>query len=123
MTDFAEVVDMFLEEADQAVKVLMAGLPADEVEGQLHFLKGSALNLGLADLAAICQDGERKAAAGYGALVDVGRVIRRLSTVPARCCCGGWPPKPQPDLDQEFGQRLIRGDVADTPDPRHPSDR
>jgi HPt (histidine-containing phosphotransfer) domain-containing protein len=88
---FAEVADMFLEEADQAVKALIAGLPADEVEGQLHFLKGSALNLGLADLAAICQDGERKAAAGYGALVDVGRVsavyhssrallLRRLAT-------------------------------------------
>jgi histidine phosphotransfer protein HptB len=71
---FAEVADMFLEEADEAVRVLVAGLGPDEVEGQLHFLKGSALNLGLADLAAICQDGERKAAAGYGALVDVHRV-------------------------------------------------
>jgi HPt (histidine-containing phosphotransfer) domain-containing protein len=38
------------------------------VEGQLHFLKGSALNLGLSDLAAICQEGERKAAAGQGAV-------------------------------------------------------
>lgn len=72
---FAEVADMFLDEADQAVKALVAGLAVDEVEGQLHFLKGSALNLGLVDLAAICQDGERKAAAGYGALVDVGRVV------------------------------------------------
>ncbi|MBA3911719.1 MAG: histidine kinase [Rhodobacter sp.] len=71
---FAEVADMFLEEAEQAVQTLVAGLPADEVEGQLHFLKGSALNLGLADLAAICQDGERKAAAGYGAMVDTARV-------------------------------------------------
>ena len=71
---FAEVADMFLDEADQAVRTLVAGLAADEVEGKLHFLKGSALNLGLADLAAICQDGERKAAAGYGALVDVRRV-------------------------------------------------
>jgi histidine phosphotransfer protein HptB len=71
---FAEVADMFLEEADQAVQTLLAGLPAEEVEGQLHFLKGSALNLGMADLAAICQDGERKAAAGHGALVDMQRV-------------------------------------------------
>ncbi len=71
---FAEVADMFLEEADQAVQTLTSGLAADEVEGQLHFLKGSALNLGLVDLAAICQDGERKAAAGYGALVDTAQV-------------------------------------------------
>jgi HPt (histidine-containing phosphotransfer) domain-containing protein len=73
---FAEVADMFLEEADQAVRKLSGGLPGDEVEAQLHFLKGSALNLGLADLALICQDGERKAAAGYGALVDLGQVAR-----------------------------------------------
>lgn len=72
---FAEVADMFLEEAEQAVQALVAGLPADEVEGQLHFLKGSALNLGLTDLAAICQDGERKAAAGQAAVVDIGRVV------------------------------------------------
>jgi HPt (histidine-containing phosphotransfer) domain-containing protein len=73
---FAEVADMFLEEADQVVQRLGAGVAAEEVGAQLHFLKGSALNLGLADLALICQDGERKAAAGYGALVDLAQVAR-----------------------------------------------
>ncbi len=68
---FAEVADMFLDEAEGAVKALLRGIPAEEVEGQLHFLKGSALNLGLSELAAICQDGERRAAVGEGALVDV----------------------------------------------------
>jgi HPt (histidine-containing phosphotransfer) domain-containing protein len=71
---FVEVADMFLDEADGAVRALVAGLPAEEVEGQLHFLKGSALNLGLSDLAAICQEGERKAAAGQGAAVDTAQV-------------------------------------------------
>jgi histidine phosphotransfer protein HptB len=71
---FAEVTDMFLDEAEGAVKALLRGIPVDEVEGQLHFLKGSALNLGLSELAAICQDGERQAAAGDGALVDVSLV-------------------------------------------------
>ncbi len=71
---FVEVADMFLDEAEGAVQALVAGLPAEEVEGQLHFLKGSALNLGLSDLAAICQEGERKAAAGQGAAVDCGQV-------------------------------------------------
>lgn len=74
--DFSEVVDMFREEADQAVQALAAGPPVDEIEGLLHFLKGSALNLGLSDLASICQDGERKAAAGYGSLVDLAQVVR-----------------------------------------------
>jgi HPt (histidine-containing phosphotransfer) domain-containing protein len=67
---------MFLDEADQAARALAADPAPDEVEAQLHFLKGSALNLGLSDLAAICQDGERKAAAGYGALVDLAQVTR-----------------------------------------------
>lgn len=61
---FVEVADMFLDEAEGAVRALLSGLPPAEVEGQLHFLKGSALNLGLSDLAAICQEGERKAAGG-----------------------------------------------------------
>lgn len=62
--DFAEVVALFLEEADEVV----AGLPdctgAKPLESAFHFLKGSALNLGFADLAQLCQDGERQAAAG-----------------------------------------------------------
>jgi HPt (histidine-containing phosphotransfer) domain-containing protein len=70
---FVEVADMFLDEAEEAVSALLAGLPNDKVEGQLHFLKGSALNLGLTDLAAICSDGERRAAAGHGG-VDAAKV-------------------------------------------------
>ena len=69
---FVEVADMFLDEAEGAVQALVSGLPLVEVEGQLHFLKGSALNLGLSDLAAICQEGERRAAAGQA--VDTGQV-------------------------------------------------
>jgi HPt (histidine-containing phosphotransfer) domain-containing protein len=71
---FIEVADMFLDEAEGAVQALTGGLPPEEVEGQLHFLKGSALNLGLSELAAICQEGERKAAAGHGAEVDTAKV-------------------------------------------------
>ncbi len=72
--DFAEVAGMFLEEADQTIGAMGHGLAADEVGDQLHFLKGSALNLGLSDLAAVCQDGERRAAAGEGAQVDLSRI-------------------------------------------------
>jgi histidine phosphotransfer protein HptB len=71
---FAEVAEMFLEEADETVLTLTSGPAPDEVEGLLHFLKGSALNLGLSDLAALCQEGERKAAAGQGAAVDTAAV-------------------------------------------------
>jgi HPt (histidine-containing phosphotransfer) domain-containing protein len=34
------------------------------MESDLHFLKGSALNLGFSDLASLCQTEERRAAQG-----------------------------------------------------------
>lgn len=59
---FDEVVDVFLEEAEEVVARLGAGpAPAQE---DLHFLKGSALNLGFVEVAQLCQDGERLLAAG-----------------------------------------------------------
>jgi len=71
---FAEVADMFLEEAEGAVQALTGALRADEVEAQLHFLKGSALNLGLTDLAGVCQVGEGHAASGLKDAVDIARI-------------------------------------------------
>ena len=71
--DFAEVIVLFLEEADEVIARLRLG-DRSRLAHDLHFLKGSALNLGLSELAAICQEGERKAAAGEGASIDVGQV-------------------------------------------------
>ncbi len=62
--DFSEVVALFIEEADEVVCRLAAATTAKGLESDLHFLKGSALNLGFTDLAQICQINERKAAAG-----------------------------------------------------------
>lgn len=62
--DFAEVVALFLEEADEVIARLSAAKTAKAMESDLHFLKGSALNLGFIDLANICQQGERRAAGG-----------------------------------------------------------
>lgn len=62
--DFAEVVALFLEEADEVVARLPFCDDAKQQESALHFLKGSALNLGFDRLAQLCQDGERRAAAG-----------------------------------------------------------
>jgi HPt (histidine-containing phosphotransfer) domain-containing protein len=71
---FAEVAEMFLEEAEATVQTLVSGPADEEVEGQLHFLKGSALNLGFSDLAAICQSGEQRAAVGRASEVDTAAV-------------------------------------------------
>ena len=62
--DFAEVVEMFMEEADEAIARLTPSLTAKALEADLHYLKGAALNLGFIALSALCQEGERRAAAG-----------------------------------------------------------
>lgn len=61
---FDEVAELFLEEADEVVAKLDGTLSAGALEGALHFLKGSALNLGFTTLAALCQSGEKRAAGG-----------------------------------------------------------
>ena len=71
--DFLEVAAMFLDEADEAVARLAIPRGAKALEEDLHFLKGAALNLGFSRLAALCQDGERRAAGGDMS-VDVGAV-------------------------------------------------
>jgi HPt (histidine-containing phosphotransfer) domain-containing protein len=47
----------------------------DQLEQDLHFLKGSALSLGFADFSALCQDGERKSALGQADTVDLSAIL------------------------------------------------
>ncbi|MEF3045979.1 Hpt domain-containing protein [Pseudotabrizicola sp. L79] len=60
--DFDEIITMFLEETDAIVARLSASLPTSRLESDLHFLKGSALNIGFASFARLCQIGEKQAA-------------------------------------------------------------
>jgi len=73
--DFPEVVELFLEEVDEVIARLKTAANADTVEADLHFLKGSALNLGFSAFGEACSRGERMAADGRGADVDVGGVV------------------------------------------------
>ncbi|MEL7344786.1 MAG: Hpt domain-containing protein, partial [Pseudomonadota bacterium] len=61
--DFAEVVEIFLEEVDGTLDRLKSegGSPGRD---DFHFLKGSAMNLGFEAMGVLCQDGEMRAAAG-----------------------------------------------------------
>lgn len=71
--DFDEVVELFLDEVDDTISHL--GTPGRSVEHDLHFLKGSALNLGFDDFSDLCRAGEETAAQGAGDTVDLGAVI------------------------------------------------
>lgn len=66
---FDELVEVFLDEMDGAVARLDPSAPPERIAGDLHFLKGSALNLGFAAFAGLCAAGELQA--GGGAWVDL----------------------------------------------------
>jgi len=63
---FGEVVALFLEETDGEVARLRGGSPGRGAAASLHFLRGAALNLGLAELARLCDEGERRLRTGGG---------------------------------------------------------
>lgn len=74
--DFDEVVELFLEEVDEAIVALRDLTDLSELEPQCHFFKGSALNIGFRDFANLCQAGEAAAAAGQGADVDIAAIVQ-----------------------------------------------
>ena len=52
--DFAEVAELFLEEVAEGLGDLTPDGTSEEVQAQLHALKGSALNLGFSEFAGLC---------------------------------------------------------------------
>ena len=74
--DFDEVVELFLEEVEEAIAALRDLTDLSELEPQCHFLKGSALSIGFRDFANLCQAGEAAAAAGHGADVDIAAIVQ-----------------------------------------------
>ncbi|QGY00126.1 Hpt domain-containing protein [Roseovarius faecimaris] len=73
--DFAEVVEIFLEEVEEVIAVIPGGVADDTIEAHLQFLKGSALNLGFQAFSGLCQSGETAAAAGDYAAIDLNAVV------------------------------------------------
>jgi HPt (histidine-containing phosphotransfer) domain-containing protein len=74
--DFLEVVELFLEEVDEVVLKLEASPEQSRLEEDLHFLKGSALNLGFRALSAICDRGEKNAADQQYDQIDIKEVLQ-----------------------------------------------
>lgn len=62
--DFAEVVELFLSEVDADIAALDISATPQSLCDQLHGLKGSALNLGFATFADLCQQFEQVAGRG-----------------------------------------------------------
>lgn len=73
--DFEDVVRLFLDEVDEVIARLESRPDPNRYEDDLHFLKGSAMNLGFAAFGAVCEQGERLSASGRAAAVEIGAVI------------------------------------------------
>lgn len=58
--DFGEIVEVFLQEVEEELASL-PGKAVSELAASMHFLKGSALNLGFEGFAEKCLQGERAA--------------------------------------------------------------
>lgn len=67
--DFSEIVDLFLAEVEEVVERFSTSPDPGRLLDDLHFLKGSAVNLGFSEFARLCRSGERLAAEGRGAEV------------------------------------------------------
>ena len=53
--DFADVVGLFFEEIDCSLREVFELTEPDEIRDLLHFIRGSALNLGFFELARPCE--------------------------------------------------------------------
>ncbi|MEM5476567.1 Hpt domain-containing protein [Pacificibacter sp. AS14] len=73
--DFGEVVELFLEEVDEVIERLEATDDRTKLEEDLHFLKGSSMNLGFATFSSLCQFGETASAAGASDTVDLNKIL------------------------------------------------
>lgn len=62
--DFREVIAMFLEEVEDTMVRMISVPDLSVLEEDMHFLKGSALNLGFAHFSTLCQEGENAAKNG-----------------------------------------------------------
>ncbi|EIE50083.1 histidine kinase [Salipiger aestuarii] len=73
--DFDDIVDAFLTEVEGTLEELpQAAGSAPDIESKLHYLKGSALNLGFSALATLCQTWESAAKRGQIDDIDLARV-------------------------------------------------
>ena len=75
--DFGDVVSLFLEEVDEAVAQLSKNPPgtSDKLASTLHFLKGSAYNLGFMVFGDCCSEGEKLLLEGKGEDVKIAKVV------------------------------------------------
>lgn len=78
---FSEVIDMFFSEAEEVIAPLRQGGLRSDLRTDMHFLKGSALNLGFRQLASLCSEAEQLAQQGREPEVATGPILAAYDAV------------------------------------------
>ncbi|WP_120500105.1 Hpt domain-containing protein [Roseovarius sp. EL26] len=78
--DFDEIVSLFLDEVETEITGIKQLETYMELGEKLHFLKGSALNLGFEGFAQLCQQGEDAADRGDHDKIDPELVVQSYFT-------------------------------------------
>ncbi|WP_417256233.1 Hpt domain-containing protein [Celeribacter halophilus] len=73
--DFTEIASIFLEEVDEMVARIRNDQNPNSLEQDLHFLKGSSLNLGFTAFSSLCYEGEIAARRGDVAQIDLPKLF------------------------------------------------
>ena len=73
---FEEVIEIFLEEVEETVTRLKTSPDPNTLEAELHFLKGSALNIGFDKFAELCGKGEMDARCSDFSSVNIEDVLK-----------------------------------------------
>lgn len=73
---FDEIIELFMQEMQQAIDGLTPRNDRIRLEADLHFIKGSAATLGFHALADVCQSGEIAAAKGWADAVDLDAIVQ-----------------------------------------------
>ena len=71
--DFPEVIGLFCEEVAETLDRMMQG-HSSSIADDLHFLKGSALNIGMSEVASLCASGEAMIRSDGTASPDIGGI-------------------------------------------------
>ena len=72
--DFAEVLQLFCEEVEETLDRLAKGVFGDLAE-ELHFIKGSALNIGMTEVGHLCQKAEKALRVAVGSRPDIAPIV------------------------------------------------
>ncbi|WP_412504251.1 Hpt domain-containing protein [Roseovarius sp. SYSU LYC5161] len=73
--DFSDVVALFIEEVEDMLDQFNSATEANDLQAQLHYLKGSALNLGFHAFANACRSAESKVAIEGPAAIDKKEIL------------------------------------------------